>query len=1121
MCQALQFRFKKLNKSLTSVPSPTLSHLSESECHVRKSHNNQGLKTDGSVLINNPAKTTDVNPISEASKTSSSILPRPTRISRQIQSPEHTSNPVCINRLLIGDRRSSLKYLIDTGADVSVIPPTMIERGKSESSGSLFAANGSIIITYGEKRLELNLGLRRSFTWTFIIADVKQPIIGADFIMHYKLLIDLANDRLIDVTTLLATMGSVIRMKLNAIKAYDINKEFDRILEEFPEIVNPNLQKPWKKPKTYHYIETKGLPTFTTSRILSPDILLAAREEFRTMIQQGICRPSKSCWASALHMEPKINGDYQFCGDYRSLNRLTIPDRYPIPFIQDFTANLCGKTVFSKIDLKKAFDQIEIHPDDIPKTAITTPFGLYEFKFMTHVMRNASQTLQRFMHEVTEGLDFVFVNIEDILVFSINPDEHKIHLQELFDRLRAYGLQINPAKCQLGQSQVQYLGHLITEHGIHALADKVSAIKDYELPLQVNQLKNFLETINYYRRFIPCALYNQHILQQLVNGSTTKADQIIHWTKDAKNAFDNCKNDLADNTLLVHQAHDAELSLDIDVSLFAIGAALNQFVGGQKQPLGFFSRKLSRSEMNYSTYDQELLAMYKVVKHFRYMLEGRYFYILTNHEPLVTVFLQKPEKASLRQLRLLDFIGQFTSDIRHIPRKNNVVAEFLSRIQSIKANDEIDFELLVEAQESDRQLQSYLTDKKASSLNMKLLNVPNHSDRIYCDISQETVRPFIPAAFRQNIVARMHGRSHRGTRATIKLITQRYVWPGIRKDCAKFVRTCIPCQRSNIQRHENASLASYKASPKERFEHINIDLVGPLPPSNRYTHVLTCIDRFTQWPEAIPLFDIQEITIAKALAQNWISRFGVPLRITTAQGRQFESKLFGQLNRLLGTNQLRTCSFHPQANGTIENWHRTLKASIMCQNTPNWVDKLPVILLGMRSVILEEFQATPAEMVYGTTLRLPGEFFTESQPCRNEHEFVKEFRIVLQQMAPTNRSNASIEKVFIQKDLATCTHVFIRNDAVRKTLQPPFDGPFKVLKRTERYFTVQLKHRKAQISMDRLKAAFIVDPIAESADNQSTLPVTPKRSKKHVTIIDPARPDRIASRHNRKTRSGR
>lgn len=1100
MHQAVQFQFKKLNHQLTSAPSPTTNNRSDSESYLKKYCNDEAHDL---ALTKNKLHTTDVNHIPSSSSTQNK------KTTTKERSPEleihPSSSPSYINRLLIADRKSSLKYLIDTGADVSIIPPSMIERSNYKNDetnlSSLFAANGSIIKTYGEKRLELNLGLRRSFTWTFKIADVKQPIIGADFIMHYKLLIDLANDRLIDETTLLATIGSVIRTKIIAIKAFNVNKEFDRMLEEFPEIVNPNLKCPSKKSKTLHYIETKGPPTFILPRWLAPHRLSAAKAEFQSKIRNGQCSPSKSSWASALYMERKPDGDYRYYGDYRSLNRVTFPDRYPIPYIQDFTNNLHGNKYFSKIDLINAFGRIEVHPDDIKKTAITTPFGLFEFNFMTYGLRNASQTIQRFMHEVTEGLQFLFVNIDEILVFSTTAEEHKLHLKMLFSRLREYGLQINQAKCLLGQSQVEYLGFLVTKNGIHPLPARVSAITNSgQLPEKVNQLETFLETIKYYHRFIPKAVENQVVLQKLISGKKKNSTSKIQWTEELRVAFGKCKSDLAENTLLVHPVRDAELSLDIDASQYFNGATLNQVNQGQKQPLGFLSQKLSPAETKYSTYDRELLAMYKAVKHFRYMLEGRYFYIHTDHEPLTTAFIRNPEKASPRQLRHLDLIGQYTTDIRHSPGKNNDVSDFLSRIQNINDKGDINFEILAEAQESDQQLQSYLKEKEGTSLNLKVLNVPNSTVKIYCDVSQETVRPFVPTAFRQIIMNKLHGLSHPGTRATTKLISQRFVWHGIRMDCAKFVQACIVCQRSKIHRHSKALMTSCNR-PAERFEHIHFDLVGPLLPSNGYTYVLVFIDRFTRWTEAIPLFNIRAITIAKALALNWIPRFGVPVRITTNQSRQFESELFVQLNHLLGTNHLRN---HPQTNAIMANWHGIFKASIMCHNTSNWFDKLPVILLGMRSVLREDIQATPAEMVYGTTLRLPGEFFHSSKPCPNENEFVKEFRTVMSQIAPNNASNHSKANIFVQENLSTCTHVFIRNDSGRASLQPPYEGPFEVLKRNNKCYKIQLKNRKANISIDRLKAAFIAEPLNNSIQNPSStqklMEIVTMEPKKRVTI---------------------
>lgn len=969
------------------------------------------------------------------------------------------------------DHRSGRSFLVDCGADISVFPASSLDRSCTPSD-ALVAANGTPIKTWGTRNIVLVLGHGRQFTHEFQLAEVTQPILGADFFARHNLAIDMNGRRLLDLdhmSTVSARSGS-LGASVSGIHA-PRSSRFETIIDDFPEVLVPRFSQISTKHGVEHHIVTSGPPLHARARRLDADKLAAAKAEFARMESMGIIRRSNSAWASPLHIVPKADGGWRPCGDFRRLNTVTEDDRYPLPHIQDFNASLAGCTIFSKIDLTRGFHHIPVFPGDVPKTAVITPFGLWEFIRMPFGLKNAAQAFQRLMDGVLRGISFTFVYLDDILVASSSEVEHANHLRTVFGLLRDNGLCVNRKKCAFGLGELDYLGHRVSAAGIAPLPSKVEAVAQLPTPTSKLELQRFLGMINYYHRFLPKVA---GLLAPLHEATKGKGKHIT-WTLACQTAFDAAKSALAAATLLHHPSRDASSRIVTDASDFAIGAAFEQQEqSGTWRPIAFFSRKLSSAEQNYSAFDRELLAIFASIKHFRHHVEGRAFHVRTDHKPL-TFALSGTADRSPRQTRHLSFIAEFTTDLRHIDGAANIVADTLSRAP-IPPNPElsavqlptIDYPQLAADQATSEEIAEYRTAVSG----LRLADVPFDGFSLLCDISTGSNRPVIPREWTKRVFEAIHGLSHAGPRPTQRAVSSRFVWRRLKADVRRWCAECHACQSSKIQRHIRAPLKE-RPPPDHRFSSLHVDLVGPLPVSEGMTYLFTIVDRFTRWPEAIPIPDATAATCSRALIRHWITRFGVPADITSDRGPQFTSQLWTNLNKLLGISASTTTAYHPQANGLVERMHRQLKAALKARLTGhNWMDELPLVLLGMRTTWREGSNCSPADLVYGTALHLPGEALDPSDRSVTSPEFLQQLQTSMRHIlpAPVLFHGANHLPVHMPTNLASTGFVYVR-DAHRSPLQRPYSGPFRILEKHEKYFVLDMNGKTDSVSVDRLKVA--------------------------------------------------
>ena len=448
--------------------------------------------------------------------------------------------------------------------------------------------------------------------------------------------------------------------------------ELSTLLNSFSNIFSDN---PGKTTLMEHHIELQpgAKPIKLPPYRANPTKMAVIRKELDDMKAMGVIEDSNSPWASPILLVPKPDNTVRFVIDYRKVNSVSIPDAFPLPRVDDLIDKIGSAKYITKIDLSKGYWQVPMSKESIPVSAFVTPFGLFQWKYMSFGLRNAPATFSKLVEKVLRGLEsFTGAYLDDIIIFSDSWEEHMKHIELVFQRIKDAGLTLKRSKCAFASAVVDYLGHTIGLNSVQPRKAKVDAILSFPRPQDRKQLRQFLGIANYYRRYIPHMAQLSAVLTDLL-----KKGSVFIWNEATDKAFVDIKSLLASQPILRPPNFNLPFCVAVDASDRSIGAVLLQEIDGLEHPVCYYSKRLNVHQQRYSTVEKECLALVSAVRTFSVYFGTQPTTVYTDHSPIQ--FLQKMANYNQKLLRWSIELQQYNLIIKHRPGSKNLLPDLLSR----------------------------------------------------------------------------------------------------------------------------------------------------------------------------------------------------------------------------------------------------------------------------------------------------------------------------------------------------------------------------------------------------------------------------------------------------------
>ena len=587
-------------------------------------------------------------------------------------------------------------------------------------------------------------------------------------------------------------------------------------------------------------------------------------DEIDKMLDLDIIEPSPgpTTWCSPLHVVTNKDGNSRICIDLRKANTAVKRTRFPIPTLDDVLDKVAGSKIFSKIDLRKAYHQIELDEKSRDITTFVCSKGLFRYKRLVFGISSAFEQFQRIIGGLFNRESGITNIADDILIYSMTEEEHEKALKRCFQILSDHGLTVNKQKCKFYRSEIEFYGFIISSEGIKPVESKVEAINKFPRPQNPKEIRSFLGLVNYLGRFIPNLSTLSEPLRSLTRGGTD-----WKWTQIEEQCFQALKQAVMSASMVVHFDTKKETKVVADASPIGLGAILLQLQEDDVyKPVAFASRALTPVESRYSQTEREALSIVWACEKFHIYVVGKPFVIDTDHKPLLGIY-NTNGKPSTRITRWSLRLQPYTFTLNYIPGGSNP-ADILSRHP---INNQLKFKS-VYAEEAEQHINYHIAhaipksvslstivtasenDKETKEVRNALATGKWHSDKClkpYIAVKQELAeksgillrseRIIIPKALRKNVLEIAH-ETHQGITKTKALLREKVWWPGINEDIQNMIKSCTYCLCT--QPADKGEPLKMTKMP-ELWDTVHADICGPFPDG---WSILGIVDECSRWP---------------------------------------------------------------------------------------------------------------------------------------------------------------------------------------------------------------------------------------------------------------------------------